>query len=49
MPKSESLDELCEIMVIDVRGLKETFAAYNENCKKGVYPEFGKKDPAALA
>jgi fumarate reductase flavoprotein subunit len=49
LPKSESLDELCEIMVIDVRGLKETFAAYNENCKKGVYPEFGKKDPAALA
>ena len=47
--KSGNLDELCEVMGIDAKELKATLAAYNENCNKGEDPEFGKKDPVALA
>lgn len=36
-------------MGIDAKELKATLAAYNENCNKGEDPEFGKKDPVALA
>lgn len=47
--KSESLDELCEIMGIDAEALKNTVAVYNANCGKGEDPVFGKADPVALA
>ena len=46
--KSESLDELCEVMGIDAKALKATLATYNENCNKGEDPEFDKKNPVAL-
>ena len=46
--KSESLDELCDIMGIDAESLKNTVAVYNANCEKGEDPLFGKADPVAL-
>ena len=46
--KSESLDELCEIMGIDAEGLKHTVAVYNANCEKGEDPVFSKVNPVAL-
>jgi len=46
--KSESLDELCEIMGIDAEVLKNTVTVYNANCEKGEDPFFGKVNPVAL-
>ena len=47
--KSTNLDELAKTMGIDAGALQTTVAKYNENCAKGVDPEFGKKNPVALA
>ena len=34
---------------IDASALQTTVAKYNDNCAKGADPEFGKKNPVALA
>lgn len=47
--KSANLDELAKTMGIDASALQTTVAKYNDNCAKGVDPEFGKKNPVALA
>ena len=47
--KSANLDELAKTMGIDASALQTTVAKYNDNCAKGADPEFGKKNPVALA
>lgn len=47
--KSANLDELAKTMGIDASALQTTVATYNDNCAKGIDPEFGKKNPVALA
>ena len=47
--KSENLGKLAKTMGIDESALQATVAQYNDNCAKGVDPEFGKKNPVALA
>lgn len=47
--KSANLDELAKTMGIDAGALQTTVATYNDNCAKGIDPEFGKKNPVALA